>query len=48
MADLPSDLDPEGKRVVLGLGIELLEPAMLIFQTAGVALLATMAGAVIL
>jgi NADH-quinone oxidoreductase subunit J len=48
MADLPSDPVPMGKRVVFDLGLELLGPSMLIFETAGVTLLATMVGAVIL
>lgn len=48
MADLPTDAVPADKRVVFDLGIELLGPSMLIFQTAGVTLLATMVGAVIL
>ncbi len=47
-SDLPSDPVPAGARVVRDLGIELLGPSMLIFQTAGVTLLATMLGAVIL
>ena len=48
MADLPFDPVPAGKRVVSDLGLELLGPSMLIFETAGVTLLATMVGAVIL
>ena len=48
MADLPSDPVPADSRVVFDLGIELLGPSMLIFETAGVTLLATMVGAVIL
>ncbi len=47
-ADLPSDPVPADKRVVFDLGLELLGPSMLIFETAGVTLLATMVGAVIL
>lgn len=39
---------PDGKPVVLDLGVELLGPSMLIFETAGVTLLATMVGAVVL
>ena len=48
MADLPSDPVPAGKHVVFDLGLELLGPSMLIFETAGVTLLATMVGSVIL
>lgn len=48
MADLPADPVAEDKRVVFDLGLELLGPSMLIFETAGVTLLATMVGAVIL
>lgn len=47
-ADLPSDPVATDARVVFDLGIELLGPSMLIFETAGVTLLATMLGAVIL
>jgi len=39
---------PEGRPVVADLGHELLGPSMLVFETAGVTLLATMVGAVIL
>lgn len=48
LADLPDDPVPADKRVVFDLGLELLGPSMLIFETAGVTLLATMVGAVIL
>lgn len=44
----PSDPVPPQARVVAQLGHELLGPSMLIFETAGVTLLATMVGAVIL
>lgn len=46
--ELPSDPVPPGARVVHDLGIELLGDSMLVFETAGVTLLATMLGAVIL
>ncbi len=45
---LPEDPVREGDPVVEALGHELLGPSMLIFETAGVTLLATMVGAVIL
>lgn len=48
LTELPADPLPEGKRAVFDLGLELLGPSMLIFETAGVTLLATMVGAVIL
>ena len=48
MADLPDAPVVAEQRVVFDLGIELLGPSMLIFETAGVTLLATMVGAVIL
>ena len=48
LSDLPSDPVSPQKRDVYDLGIELLGPSMLIFETAGVTLLATMVGAVIL
>ncbi|MDO5758584.1 MAG: NADH-quinone oxidoreductase subunit J [Rhodobacterales bacterium] len=48
LSDLPSHPVPEGKDVVRDLGHELLGPSMLIFETAGVTLLATMIGAVVL
>lgn len=48
LTDLPSDPVPADARVVHDLGIELLGDSMLIFETAGVTLLATMLGAVIL
>ncbi len=47
-ADLPDAPVPAGKREVFDLGVELLGPSMLIFETAGVTLLATMVGAVVL
>jgi NADH:ubiquinone oxidoreductase subunit 6 (subunit J) len=47
-SELPSDPVPADARVVHDLGIELLGDSMLIFETAGVTLLATMLGAVIL
>lgn len=48
LSDLPDERVPPDARVVFDLGIELLGPSMLIFETAGVALLATMIGAVVL
>ena len=48
LSDLPSQPVPEGAEVVRALGHELLGPSMLIFETAGVTLLATMIGAVVL
>lgn len=48
LSELPVDPVPEGKRVVHDLGTELLGNSMLIFETAGVTLLATMVGTVIL
>jgi NADH:ubiquinone oxidoreductase subunit 6 (subunit J) len=48
LTDLPSDPVPEDAHVVHDLGIELLNDSMLIFETAGVTLLATMVAAVIL
>ncbi|MGK7295091.1 MAG: NADH-quinone oxidoreductase subunit J [Candidatus Wenzhouxiangella sp. M2_3B_020] len=47
-ADLPDAPVSSEKKDVFDLGIELLGPSMLIFETAGVTLLATMVGAVIL
>jgi NADH:ubiquinone oxidoreductase subunit 6 (subunit J) len=47
-SDLPADPLPAGKPVVHDLGIELLGPSMLVFETAGVTLLATMIATVIL
>lgn len=47
-SDLPAKRVPEGADVVTALGHELLGPSMLIFETAGVTLLATMVGAVVL
>lgn len=47
-SDLPFAPLPAGRRVVFDLGVELLGPSMLVFETAGVTLLATMVGAVIL
>ncbi|PZX11764.1 NADH dehydrogenase subunit J [Palleronia aestuarii] len=47
-ADLPDRPVPPETRVVFDLGLELLGPSMLIFETAGVTLLATMVGAVVL
>ena len=46
--DFPSNPVPVDSDVIHDLGIELLGPSMLIFETAGVALLATMVGTVIL
>lgn len=48
LSDLPDKPVSEGKNVVHDLGMELLGNSMLIFETAGVALLATMIGTVIL
>ncbi|RKF12602.1 NADH-quinone oxidoreductase subunit J [Roseovarius spongiae] len=48
LSDLPSRPVPESAEVVRALGHELLGPSMLIFETAGVTLLATMIGAVVL
>jgi NADH:ubiquinone oxidoreductase subunit 6 (subunit J) len=48
LADLPDRAAPEDLQPVVQLGHELLGPAMLTFETAGVTLLATMVGAVIL
>lgn len=48
ISELPVNPVPDGKRVVHDLGIELLGNSMLIFETAGVTLLATMVGTVIL
>jgi len=48
MTELPSDPVPEEAAAVRDLGIELLNDSMLIFETAGVTLLATMVAAVIL
>jgi NADH:ubiquinone oxidoreductase subunit 6 (subunit J) len=47
-ADLPADPVPADRAVVADLGHELLGPSMLVFETAGVTLLAAMVGAVIL
>jgi NADH:ubiquinone oxidoreductase subunit 6 (subunit J) len=47
-ADLPSKPVPKDAQPVAALGTELLGPSMLIFETAGVTLLATMICAVIL
>lgn len=48
LSDLPDDPLPPGQPVIFDLGIELLGDSMLIFETAGVTLLATMIGTVIL
>jgi NADH:ubiquinone oxidoreductase subunit 6 (subunit J) len=48
LGDLPDDPVPPGAPVVRDLGVELLGGSMLIFETAGVTLLATMIGAVVL
>lgn len=48
LSDLPDSPVAPGTDVVAQLGFELLGPSMLIFETAGVTLLATMLGAVIL
>lgn len=48
LTDLPSDPVPADRPVVHDLGIELLGSSMLVFETAGVTLLATMIGAVVL
>ena len=45
---MPAEPVPPGRPVVHDLGIELLGDSMLIFETAGVTLLATMVGAVVL
>lgn len=47
-SDLPVRPVAEGKSVVVDLGHELLGPSMLIFETAGVTLLATMVGVIAL
>lgn len=47
-SDLPADPVPPDRPVIHDLGIELLGDSMLIFETAGLTLLATMVGAVIL
>jgi NADH:ubiquinone oxidoreductase subunit 6 (subunit J) len=48
LSDLPADPVPPGRPVVRDLGIELLGDSMLVFETAGVTLLATMVAAVVL
>jgi NADH:ubiquinone oxidoreductase subunit 6 (subunit J) len=48
LSDLPSNPVDPAKPVIHGLGIELLGNSMLIFETAGITLLATMVGTVIL
>ena len=48
LSDLPADPVPPGRPVVRDLGIELLGDSMLIFETAGVTLLATMVAAIAL
>jgi len=48
LSDLPYSPIPPDRPIVRDLGIELLGDSMLIFETAGVTLLATMLGAVIL
>ncbi len=48
LADLPAEAVAPEARPVVQLGHELLGPSMLIFETAGVTLLATMVGAVVL
>lgn len=48
VSEFPRDPVAAGQPVIRDLGSELLGPSMLIFETAGVALLATMVGAVIL
>lgn len=48
LSDLPARVVPTEADVVRDLGHELLGPSMLIFETAGVTLLATMIGAVVL
>jgi NADH-quinone oxidoreductase subunit J len=48
LSELPANPIPPGRPVVFELGIELLGDSMLIFETAGVTLLATMVGAVVL
>jgi NADH:ubiquinone oxidoreductase subunit 6 (subunit J) len=48
LSDLPDDPVPPGRPVVRDLGAELLGDSMLVFETAGVTLLATMIGAVVL
>jgi NADH-quinone oxidoreductase subunit J len=48
LSDLPAEPVPPGKRVVHDLGTELLGDSMLIFETAGVTLLATMVATVVL
>lgn len=47
-SDLPTNPVAMGKPVIFDLGIELLGNSMLIFETAGVTLLATMVGTVVL
>ena len=46
--DLPHDPVPAGRPVIHDLGVELLNDSMLIFETAGVTLLATMVATIIL
>ncbi len=48
LSDLPADPVDPARPVIHDLGIELLGKSMLIFETAGITLLATMVGAVIL
>ena len=48
VSETPPVLAPQNDRDVFELGLELLGPSMLIFETAGVTLLAAMLGAVIL
>lgn len=47
-SDLPSNAVPANRQVIRDLGLEMLGDSMLIFETAGITLLATMLGAVIL
>ncbi|MEF2545871.1 NADH-quinone oxidoreductase subunit J [Aurantimonas sp. E1-2-R+4] len=46
--DFPTDPVDPGRQVIRDLGLEMLGPSMLIFETAGVTLLAAMVGAVVL
>lgn len=48
VTDLPDDPVRPGRPVIRDLGTELLGPSMLVFETAGITLLATMVAAVVL
>lgn len=47
-SDLPNDPLPDDKQAIVDLGFELLGPSMLVFETAGITLLATMVATVVL